>query len=65
MSSPVCGSCRWAYTEDWPKGMSALRCGSAGPHRGHVTSLYPSEKKAVVAEREAPRWCCKWKEGAG
>ena len=62
MSGPVCGSCRWAYSEDWPKGWSVLRCGcrTNGAHHKHVTSLFPTGKMAVVAEREAPRWCQRW-----
>jgi len=67
MTAPVCGRCRWAYSEDWPKGWSALRCGcrANGVHYGHVTSLYPTGKAAVVEAREAPAWCRRKREVEG
>ena len=55
----TCASCPAAFTEDWPREASVLRCGAEGEHKGHVTELFPTGHVGVVAERPPPAWCPK------
>ena len=58
----VCDRCEWMFMERWPKGVTALRCGADGPHRGHVTETYPEGCHAFVRDRPSPVWCTQFRE---
>ena len=53
-----CVGCRYAYTESWPKGKTALRCGYQGVKwQQWVTAIYPDGRPEVVSGRAVPAWC--------
>lgn len=52
-----CISCPAAFTENWPREQSVLRCGADGERKGHVTEIFPTGHIGVISQRESPAWC--------
>lgn len=58
MTPTTCKGCRYAYTEDWKKDASAVRCGNKanGHYFGRVTAIFPRGRTGCIPEG-VPKWC--------